>query len=87
MAKGQHLSGHQKGIIKRFYENRETLSTQKLGELVSDLYLEADQKKAGRLWKRVETALLGAGADKSRVARVVGRQNLEELANLVAELF
>ncbi len=87
MAKGQHFSSHQKGIVKRYYEHRETLSTQKLGELVSELYLERDRKKLDRLWQKVETALEGAGADKARIARVVSRQNVQELADLVGELF
>jgi hypothetical protein len=87
MAKGQHFSSHQKGIVKRYYENRETLSTQKLGELVSELYLERDRKKLDRLWQKVQTALEGTAADKARIARVVSRQNLQELAALVSELF
>ncbi|HOX05577.1 MAG TPA: hypothetical protein PK280_04170 [Planctomycetota bacterium] len=87
MAKGQHFSSYQKGIVKRFYEHRETLSTQKLGELVSELYLERDRRKLDRLWAKVETALEGAGVDKARIARVVSRQNLQELAALVGELF
>ena len=87
MAKGQHLSSHQKGIVRRYYENRETLATQKLGELVSELYLERDPKKLDRLWQQVETALQGTAAHKARIAAVVGRRNLQELAVLVGELF
>lgn len=87
MAKGQHLSSHQKGIVKRYYEHRETLSTQKLGELVSELYLERDPRKLDRLWGQVETALQGTALAKARIAGVVGRRNVQELANLVSEIF
>ena len=87
MAKGQHLSSHQKGIVRRYYENRETLATQKLGELVSELYLERDGKKLDRLWGKVETALQGTALAKARIAAVVSRRNLQELAVLVGELF
>jgi hypothetical protein len=87
MAKGRHLSSHQKGIVKRYYEHRETLSTQKLGELVSELYLERDGRKLDRLWQQVGTALQGTAAGKARIAAVVGRRNVQELANLVGELF
>jgi hypothetical protein len=87
MAKGQHFSKFQKGIVKRYYEHRETLSTQKLGELVSELYLERDWHKLNRLWKKVETALEGTAADKARIAGVIKRRNLKELADLVSELF
>jgi hypothetical protein len=87
MAKGQNLSGHQKGIVKRYYQNRETLATQKLGELVSELYLTSDAKKKNRIWKKVETALLNAGGKKPDVARIVGQQNLEALAKKLGDLF
>jgi hypothetical protein len=87
MAKGQNLTGYQKGLVKRYYAHRETLSTQKLGELVSELYLERDWKKRDRLWQKVETALAGTAVEKARIAAVVGRRNLQELAELVGELF
>ena len=62
MAKGQNLSSYQKGVIKRYYQNKDTLASQKLGELVSELYLADSPKKLDRLWKSVETALVNAGA-------------------------
>ncbi|GMV83209.1 MAG: hypothetical protein AMXMBFR7_43930 [Planctomycetota bacterium] len=87
MAKGQHLSQYQKGIVKRYYENKETINTQKLGELVSDLYLEENAKKAEKKWKSVETALLNAGANAARVQRIVETKDLKKLAELAGELF
>ena len=62
MAKGQYLSPHQKGIVKRYYENKEDLMTQKLGELVSEIYLNTSEKKAWALWERARVALYNAGA-------------------------
>ena len=50
MAKGQFHTQYQKGIIKRYYENKDDLSTQKLGEIVSELYLETNPAKRTRLW-------------------------------------
>ncbi|MCZ7647230.1 MAG: hypothetical protein M5U26_18570 [Planctomycetota bacterium] len=87
MAKGQHLTPYQKGIVKRYYENKETLSTQKLGELIGDLYLETNAKKAEQKWKSVETALLNAGANPARVKKIMDDRNLEQLAKLAGELF
>src|SRR6185503_20548995 len=61
MAKGQHLSHYQQGIVKRYYENKDTLATQKLGEIVGELYLAmGDAKKSEKLWKSAKTALLNA---------------------------
>ena len=88
MAKGgRNYSSYQKGIIKRYYENREDLSTQKLGELVSELYLCTSEKKAARLWKQVQTALTNAGANKAQLEKVIADRNLEKLAELVNQLF
>jgi len=87
MAKGGGRSAYQKGIIKRYYENREDLSTQKLGELISELYLCTSEKKTARLWKQVHSALTNAGANQTQLEKVVADRNLERLAELVNELF
>jgi hypothetical protein len=87
MAKGRHYSSHQKGIIKRYYENKDSLMTQKLGEIVSELYLCDSDKKADRLWKSARTALLNAGVVEKRVEIVVANRDLEKLAKLVTEIF
>jgi hypothetical protein len=87
MAKGQHLSSYQKGIVKRYYEHKDTLATQKLGEIVSELYLCTDEKKAARLWDRAAKALTNAGANKVRVERLMRSRDVERLAEIVNELF
>ena len=87
MAKGQFHTPYQKGIIKRYYEHKEDLSSQKLGEIVSDLYLETNAAKAKRLWESAETALLNLGANKLRVAKIIVDKDLKELAKLAEELF
>jgi len=87
MAKGQFHSDYQKGIIKRYYENKESISTQKLGEIVSELYLETNPAKVKRLWGSAETALLSLGANKARVEKIVAARDLQGLAKLTEELF
>jgi hypothetical protein len=90
MAQDQFLSPHQKGIVKRYYAHKDTLATQKLGEIVSELYLltaEPDAKKAERMWKSAHTALLNAGASPVRVEKLVAERDLKALAVLVNELF
>ena len=87
MAKGQFFTPHQKGIVKRYYEHKDSLMHQKLSEAVSDLYLCTDEKKAARLWKTAQTALLNAGASKPKVEKLVAARDLEGLARLVSELF
>ena len=87
MAKGQFHTPYQKGIIKRYYENKSDLCTQKLGEIVSDLYLETKPARIKQLWESAETAALNLGANKVRLAKIVAERNLPALAKLAEELF
>ena len=88
MTHGRHLSDYQRGVVKRYYKHRDHLMTQKLGEIVSDLYLCAGgEKKAVRMWKSARTALLNAGANGARVEKLIADRDLEELARLVGEIF
>lgn len=84
MAK-QNLSRHQQGIVKRYYENRDTIMATKLSELVSELYL-AEGKKADALWKRVRTALDNTKVEPKRIDAIIDAKDLEALARLVGEL-
>ena len=87
MAKGRSFSAYQQGIIKRYYENKEDLSVQKLGEIISDLYLETSLPKTNRLWASAQAALLNLGANQAQVEKIVKDRNLQALAKLAAELF
>jgi ribosomal protein L17 len=87
MAEKKDLTPHQKGIVRRYYENREAISTQKLAEIVSELYLATTEKKANQLWERAEKALKHAGADPVWLEKVVADRNVEGLAEIVNELF
>ena len=85
MAKGQHLTPHQKRIVRNYYQNRDTLMLNRLSELVSDLYVCTDAKAADRLWKRVETALSNLGVRKSAVRAMLDRRDLRAVARLLTE--
>lgn len=86
MAKGQHLSAYQQKIVKRYYENLDTIALQKLGETVSELYLCEDAKKKTRLWASVETTLRRAKVEPASIARVLESQDVRLLAELVNSL-
>jgi len=85
MAK-RDLTGHQKKIVDRYYEHRDTISINKLGELVSELYLCETEKKAETLWTRVEKALKHTKANKARVDKILADRDREGLARLINEL-
>lgn len=86
MAKGQYLSGYQQGIVKRYYDNQDGLVLGKLAELVSELYVCEDSKKAASLWKSVQAGLKKSNVDALRAARIINEKRIEDLAKLVQEL-
>lgn len=86
MAKGQFLSSYQQGIVKRYYENRDTVAIQRLGELVSELYLADTPAKADKLWKQADAALTKCGASKADITRVTSSRKPEALAELMKKL-
>ena len=77
---------YQKQVIKRYYNHRDHIMVQKLGEIVSELYL-ADEKSAARLWKRAAQALRNLEVPESRIQRLLELKEPERLANLLQELF
>ncbi|MDP6438421.1 MAG: hypothetical protein QGH74_02195 [Candidatus Brocadiia bacterium] len=87
MAKGHHLTPYQKGVVRRYYDNKEAITYQKVAEIVSELYVCEDDKKAARLWKSVHKALLDLDAPKARVERLVANRDLEDLAKLAGSLW
>ncbi len=78
---------HQRGIIRRYYEHRDDLMSQKLSEIVSDLYLCTDPKKADRLWKSAQTALKNLNAPTQKAQKCIAERDLDMLARLTGELF
>ena len=76
---------HQQGIIKRYYSNQETIQLQKLGELVTELYL-AEGKKREKVWKSAAVAMQKLGVPQTRIDHIVAQGKPELLANLVKEL-
>ena len=89
MAKGQHLSRYQQGIVRRFYHHRSAILVTRLQELTSDLAL-AEGAKADRLWKRAADTLGNLETDpplpESRIETVTTNRDIEGLARLVGEL-
>lgn len=86
MAKGQHLSKHQQGIVKRYYRNLDTITLTKLGELVSDIALCTDPKKLDKLWERAATALDKVEVNEAAVRKALAERDVKALATIVNSL-
>ncbi len=76
---------HQQKIIKRYYDNQDAISLQRLGELVTDLYL-AEGKKRERVWKTIVSALEKLKVAPARIQHLVQKDDAALLAALVKEL-
>ena len=77
---------YQKGIIKRYYEHRDTLALQNLAEIVSDLYLAESEREKEKLWKRAASALGKLGLKTVRCEMVVDKRDVAGLARLLTDL-
>jgi len=78
-------SAYQQRVIRDYYQNQDAIAMQKLGDLVTDLYL-AEGKARVRLWKRVTTSLEKLKIPNSRVQHIVQSDNPALLADLLREL-
>ncbi|NLS95165.1 MAG: hypothetical protein GXX96_23665 [Planctomycetaceae bacterium] len=78
-------SAYQQRAIKNYYDNKDAIMLQRLGELVTDLYL-AEGKKRETTWKRVESALQNLGVKQERIDHIHAADNPTLLANLLKEL-
>ena len=76
---------YQTQIIKRYYNNREQIMTQKLSELTTELYL-AEGKKRQQVWKRISAALAQLGVQPDTIERLVNTDNPVQLAEFLKKL-
>ena len=76
---------YQQKIIKRYYDNQDTLQHQRLAELVSELYL-AEGKKLKRLWDSAAALLQKLGLPQARIDHLLKQQNPALVAGVVKEL-
>lgn len=76
---------YQERAIRNYYQNQDGIMLQRVGDLVTDLYL-AEGKARERLWKRVVAALEKLKVPAERIRRVADSDNPTLLANLYQEL-
>ncbi len=78
-------SSYQDRTIRNYYQNRDEIMLQRLGELVTDLYLAEGQAKS-RLWKRVAETMEKLKVPKSRIQQLVASDNPVLVANTLKKL-
>ena len=82
MAKRADLSAHQRKIVDRYYEHRETIHATRLGELVSEIAVQTDAKKLDRLWKTAGEYLGKCGIEPALIAATIPGRNLHLLGEI-----
>ena len=78
-------SNYQDRVIRNYYQNRDDIMLQRLGELVTDLFL-AEGKTKTRIWKRVAEILEKLKVPKSQIEHLVRSDNPTLVANVLKKL-
>jgi hypothetical protein len=78
-------SKYQQKVIKRYYDNRDSIAVQRLQELVTELYL-ATGKKREQHWKSIILHLEKLGVRPERIELLRKKDDAAEVAKLVQEL-
>ncbi|HHT9115822.1 MAG TPA: hypothetical protein ACFYEL_05070 [Candidatus Wunengus californicus] len=77
----------QQKVIRRFYENKDLRLIQKLGELVSNLYVETNEKKRESGWKRIKEIFIDLKVHQHEVEFLTKDKNLAVISKKLAEMF
>ncbi len=78
-------SSYQQRAIRNYYENRDAIMIQRLGDLVTELFL-AEGKARARIWKRVSSTLEKLKVPDAQIQHLVQSDNPTLVANLLKQL-
>lgn len=78
-------SKYQEKIIKNYYQNREAIGLQRLGELVTELYL-AEGKARAKAWAQIVAALEKLKIPQPQIDHLVQQDNPALVAKLLEQL-
>ena len=79
------FSPYQQKIIKRYYNNYDAIASQRLAELVGELYL-SDGKKRDKLWTRVAELLTKLEFPAPRIEHLLQKRDPALRAGVMKEL-
>ena len=83
MAAEKNYSRYQQNVIRRYYENADSIGLQRAQELVTELYL-AEGKKRDRIWDSLAKSLAKAGVPKDHIERLRESDDPAAVAQLLA---
>jgi hypothetical protein len=76
----KEYTDYQKAVISGYQNNLDTIMLNKLGELVSDLYLADTPKKQERLWERVQKAMTNLKIPQPVADHIMQKHDVKILA-------
>ncbi|MHC4425053.1 MAG: hypothetical protein ACYSYV_03025 [Planctomycetota bacterium] len=79
MARNEY-SQYQKAVISGYYNNLDAIMLQKLGELVTELYLADTQARQDRLWQRAHKAMVKLKVPPPIIDHIMEKKDVEILA-------
>jgi hypothetical protein len=71
---------HQKKIIERYYDNRDQIMLERLGEIATDLYLAESPGARKRLWARAAKAMKALKVKPALMEHILAQEKPEILA-------
>ncbi|MEM7477237.1 MAG: hypothetical protein AAF483_19815 [Planctomycetota bacterium] len=84
MADSKNYSRYQQNVIRRYYENADSIGLQRAQELVTELYL-AEGKKREKVWDQLEKNLTKAGVPKDQIAHLRSQDDPALVAQLLTK--
>ncbi len=78
---------YQQKAIRNFYDNKDLRLVQKLGELVSNLYLETSDKKIETGWKKIKKMLTDLKVHQGEVEYLTKEKKLSMISKKLDEIF
>ncbi len=78
-------SRHQKKIIERYYDHRDTIMLTKLQELATELFLAEGKKKQDQLWERARKAMVNLKIPAGQIEHLLEKRDASLLARHVQE--
>lgn len=73
-------SKYQTKLISRYYDNLDTIMLQKLGELVTELYLADTPARQKQLWQRAHKAMAKLKVPPAIIDHIMEKRSVEILA-------
>jgi hypothetical protein len=80
------FSKYQQKVIKNYYDNRDTIALQALGEVISEIYLAEPGMKRKKMWDRAIRHLEALKVKETTWRPIVEEDSPAKLAKLLLEL-